>query len=259
MVTCREVADILEEIAPKSLAETWDNPGFLIGGQNDSAEKILVALDVTEEVVDEAIAGGFEVIIAHHPLIFHGIKQIHTDSTEGRVLQKILRHGLAIFAAHTNLDSAKGGVNDVLAASIGLTIDKPLAEDGHLGRVGHLSKDLAPVDFALHVKKTLGAPMVRLSGAGQTKVKTIAVLGGSGASFLERAAEVGADAFLTGDMRYHEAQRAESLGLWVVDAGHFWTEMPIVEALAERLRQTFASQAVQIVSYAKQRDTFRFI
>ncbi len=242
MVTCQNVMEVMERIAPKRLAEDWDNPGLLVGSPAQKVTRILVCLDVSDAVLERAKTEGAELIVSHHPLIFRGLKKLRTDTPLGARLQSLLKDDIAVLAAHTNLDSAKGGVNDVLAKAIGLTkIEGFLpAEDGELaglGRVGRLEAPEPIEAFAERVKAALPVAHIRLVKAGERPVQKVALCSGSGAEFIERAAFLGADAYVTGDVKYHDAQHATELGLHVIDGGHFGTEFPVVRALTGRLRQ----------------------
>lgn len=264
MIKCRNVMDVMERIAPKKLAEDWDNPGLLVGSPNDEVRRVLVCLDVRETIVKRAAAEDFQMIVAHHPVIFRGLKKLRTDLPDGRLLGALLRAGVAVFAAHTNLDSVEGGVNDVLAARIGLN-PETIAPLGHadelsesLGRVGKLPAPMEARAFAEQVKKGLGAINIRFVSGGDHPVKKVGLCSGSGAEFIERAALLGCDAFVTGDVRYHDAQRAAALGIHVVDAGHFATEQPVVEILAKRLAEELGDK-VEIVADAAARDFFEIL
>ena len=264
MTTCRDVMEAMERIAPKRLAEDWDNPGLLVGSPDDEVRRVLVCLDVREETAARAQAEGFQMIVAHHPVIFRGLKKLRTDLPDGRLLGALLRANVAVFAAHTNLDCAEGGVNDVLAARIGLE-PETIAPLGHaetisesLGRVGKLLAPMEAKAFAEQVKKGLGIPSVRFVSGGNHSVKKVGLCSGSGAEFIERAAFLGCDAFVTGDVRYHDAQRAAALGIHVVDAGHFSTEQPVVEILAARLAEALGGKA-DIVADTTARDFFETI
>ena len=264
MIKCRDVMEIMERIAPKQLAEDWDNPGLLVGSPDDEIRRILVCLDVREETVERAKAEDFQMIVAHHPVIFKGLKKLRTDLPDGRLLGALIRSGIAVFAAHTNLDCAEGGVNDELAKRIGLD-PKTIVPLGNadslsesLGRVGKLP---APIDvkaFTEQVKKGLGVNNVRFVSGGEHPVKKIGLCSGSGAEFIERAAFMGCDAFVTGDVRYHDAQRAAALGIHVIDAGHFATEHPVVEILATRLSEELVDK-VKVIADDYARDFFETI
>ena len=261
MVKCQDVMQAMERIAPRRLAEAWDNPGLLIGSPADEVRKILVALDVREETIEQAIEDGCDLIVTHHPLIFRGVKAVRTDDATGRKIARLIRADIAVFAAHTNLDSAAGGVNDVLAERLGLVSPVSLVEgaaDGEpgLGRIGELPAPLSLEDFAAFVKTHLELSALRVVCAGSHAVHRVALCGGSGAEFIGRAAAKGADVYVTGDVKYHDAERAVGLGIHVLDAGHFATEQPIVASLAARLSNALG-KAVEIVAETRSSDFFQ--
>lgn len=266
MVRVQEVMEALERIAPKRLAEDWDNPGLLVGSPEGEVARVLVALDVSDQVVKTAIREGAGMIVAHHPLIFRAIKKIRTDTPLGARLQMLLSHDIAVAAAHTNLDIAKGGVNDVLAAAVGLqnlksfvVVEKTDAGEESLGRIGYLTKSMPIEAFARQVAAALPIDSMRLVKAGEHLVQKVALCSGSGAEFIERAAFLGADAYLTGDVRYHDAQHAAELGIHVIDAGHFGTEFPVVEVLAKCLKEELAEKQVSILHDSASKDFFTVI
>ncbi len=264
MIKCRDVMDVMERIAPKRLAEDWDNPGLLVGSPSDEVRRVLVCLDVREETAARARTEDFQMIVAHHPVIFRGLKKLRTDLPDGRLLGVLLRTGVAVFAAHTNLDCVEGGVNDVLAARIGLVPETiaPLGSaeslSASLGRVGKLPVPMEAKAFAEQVKKGLGAAHIRFVSGGDRPVKKVGLCSGSGAEFIERAAMLGCDAYVTGDVRYHDAQRAAALGIHVIDAGHFATEQPVVGILAAKLAEEFAGK-VEVVADDSARDFIEII
>lgn len=259
----------LENIAPKRFAEDWDNPGLLVGALNQDIHKILVCLDVSDAVVEQAIASGADMIIAHHPLIFRGMKKLRTDLPLGRRIQLLLKHDIAVAAAHTNLDIAEGGVNDVLAGAIGLSklssfVIESQDVDGSvlsMGRMGSLPAPMAVQDFARQIRDALPTDHVRLVDAGARPVRKVAICSGSGAEFIQKAAFMGADAYVTGDVKYHEAQQAVELGMHVIDAGHFGTEYPVVEVLKTRLAEELAEAkgSVEVVADQFAKDFFTVI
>lgn len=268
MVKCQTIMDALERLAPQHLAEDWDNPGLLVGSPEQEVHRLLICLDVSEAVIDHAIAAGADMIIAHHPLIFRGIKKVRTDLPLGRKLQKLLQHNIAVAAAHTNLDIAVGGVNDVLAQAIGLEklsnfVITSQDADGNiesLGRIGTLPQPMHIHDFAEQVRNALPTKFVRLVDAGERPVRKVALCSGSGAEFIDKAAQMGADAYVTGDVKYHEAQHAVDLGIHVIDAGHFGTEFPVVEVLAERLREELAAEkTISILTDTFSQDFFQVV
>ena len=356
MIKCQVLVEAMEKIAPRYLAEDWDNVGLLIGNPSQEINKVITCLDVTEAIIDRAIAENYNMIIAHHPFLFKSIKKIATDKPLGRMIQKILSHNIAIFAAHTNLDTTIGGVNDVLAQKLDLVelkpliisyreeilklgvnvpvdyaqkvreaiakagagaIDnysdcsfsyegigrfKPLAganpfigqqdkvaqvnevhietilpaklknrvikammkvhpyevpaydiiptqnvyHENGLGRIGKMKEVMDLETFAKKVKANLPGDTFRMVKANDKLVKKVALCSGAGIDFLDRAVMQGADTYVTGDVKYHEAQHAQELGINLIDAGHFGTELPIVEKLAEYLQQENINKKWQI-------------
>ena len=268
MLSCQVVMNALERIAPRHLAEDWDNTGLLVGSYAQKVERILVSLDVDDTVVAEAIERSADMIVAHHPAIFRGMKQLRTDLPLGRRLAALLTHGIAVAAAHTNLDITRGGVNDVLAERLGLeklstfiTTEQADGSAESLGRIGTLPAPMRIEDFAHSVCKRLGVSHVRLVRAADRPVRRVAVVGGAGAEFIDTAVRRGADVYLTGDVKYHEAQRAVEQGMHIIDAGHFGTERPVLPVLADLLRAGLAAEhgTVEILVTEKQRDVFDVI
>lgn len=369
-VKCQVVIEALERLAPRKLAEEWDNVGLQLGSPAQETVKVIVALDLNEAVVTQAEAKGANLIVCHHPLIFKPLSKIRTDLPEGRLLARLIKADIAVYAAHTNLDIAAGGVNDVLAGRLGLRSIEGLAATGEeklckltvfvpeshwqktadamtragaghigeysnctfrtrgtgsflpleganpyigsrgkleeveeirletilpesisrrvvkamlaahpyeeaaydlyplnnqakqyaLGRIGLLPQPLEAQAFVDLVKSALGVDKLRVAGMRDKVVHKVALCGGSGASLLGKAAFAGADAYLTGDVKYHEAQGAAEAGLLLLDAGHFATEWPVVEML----RAYLTSEAQKLkwkleIEGAMQEDVFSCI
>lgn len=350
-IRCQTLLDALEQWAPPAYAEDWDNPGLTVGARDAAISRVLVALTPDEAAADAAIAAGAQLLLTHHPLIFKPLKQINTDTAVGRTVLKLAAHGVAHYCAHTNLDIAPGGVNDVLAAALGLSSMEPLADvarevcykvmvyvpAGHeeavrqamcaagagcvgryscctfqargtgtflpgegtspflgeagkleyadeyrletivpqsalpavlramreshpyeevaydvfrleqggaargIGRVGDLAQPVTLREFLALVGDRLGCDHLSYQTGGRDAdaraIRRVAICGGSGASYLDAAKRAGADVYLTGDVKYHDGQTARQLGVAVVDAGHFATERPIVQALADFARR----------------------
>ena len=244
---CQTVMGIMEKLAPKRLAESWDNPGLQLGSPEQEISKIMVCLDVSRPVVDKAVELGADMIISHHPvLLFKGLLSIRTDTYDGELLQKILTHNIAVYSAHTNLDIAQGGCNDILARRWGLEKVEGLSvtddETGEaLGRIGSLPAPVSLDEFAQMICDTIECNHVRLVRGGSHMVQRVALCSGAGADFIAKAKFKGAHVYVTGDVKYHEAQQAVKLGLNLIDAGHFATEFPMVKAVAHYLRQELSA------------------
>ncbi|HIY53125.1 MAG TPA: Nif3-like dinuclear metal center hexameric protein [Candidatus Agathobaculum merdavium] len=239
-MTVQEILTFLEGFAPVELAEHWDNVGLLCGDRQQPVTAVLCALDVTEQVIEEAAARGAELVVAHHPAIFTSVSRVTTDDVTGRVLRAAIKHDIAIICMHTNADSTWGGVNDALASALFLTgvVNMEGGDNRVLGRVGDLPREMQPREFAAYVKECLRAGGVRFCDGGKP-IHRVAVGGGACGKMMDDAKAKGADAFVIGDCSYDLMQRAQSIGLTLVDAGHFPTENPIAAVFAERIVGAF--------------------
>lgn len=259
----RDIVKILNDMAPPALAEEWDNVGLLVGRQDAPVKRLMVALDFSESVLEQAIRDKADMVVTHHPVIFKGVRQLTDGHWHTRLLLDAAANHIAVYSAHTNLDSAAGGVNDVLARILGLEHVEGLnGEHGNLagiGRIGSLPVPMALAEFAGNVKKILKLERMAYVDGGRT-VRRVAVCGGSGMDFLDAVREAGADTFVTGDVKYHEAQEAAGLGINLIDAGHQGTELPVVNSLADRLalRLTKEDYAVDI-RIASEAPVIRFL
>lgn len=346
-IKCQVVMEAMDALAPRQLAEEWDNVGLLVGSPCDKLHNIVVALDVTPEVVDFALEREADMIIAHHPLIFKAIRNLRTDLPLGKLLQRLIKADIAVYAAHTNLDIADGGVNDVLAAALGLEHCEVLsvtnseklvklvvfvpeshgeavrlaltkAGAGHignyshcsfqttglgtflplqgtapfigkagqletvaevrletimpekisrkvikamlkahpyeepaydlysventgksfgLGRIGKLTRAVPLTEFSAKVKEVLKVKALNVVGSPDKLIRKVAVCGGSGASLLSKAVFAGADALVTGDVRYHDGQEALAFQIALIDGGHFATERLVVPCITQYLKK----------------------
>ncbi len=225
---------VMEEIAPRALAADFDNVGLLVGTDRTDICQVLVALDCTPAVAREAVERGADLVLTHHPSFFSGVKRILPDDPDTAATFILLRGGVGHFVAHTNLDAATGGVNDVLCGLLGLAEAGPLPPDG-LGRVGTLRGMTGLSDFSRRVARALNAP-VRFTGDPQAIVRKVCVVGGSGGSELAQAAAAGADTFVTGELKHSAALAAGTLGVNCVVAGHYETEAVVLPNLIERLQ-----------------------
>lgn len=238
----QDFSTAIEALAPLELAMEWDNVGLQIGAPQSQVKTILVTLTVTMDTVQIARAQGVDLIVAHHPVIFKPLRQIRTDHPEGTLLNALLRHDISVYVAHTNLDQAAYGLNYWLAREVGLENSRVLipvhgSTDAGLGRIG----DIAPIalgDFAEQLEGLWG-DRVRVVGDGKQTIARVALVGGSGGDFVQQAKDAGADVLVTGDVSYHDAMDARSVGLAVLDAGHFATERVMVSEVAQYLEDRF--------------------
>ncbi|MDI9484441.1 MAG: Nif3-like dinuclear metal center hexameric protein [Bacillota bacterium] len=242
--TVQDFCSCMEKLAPLELALDWDNVGLQIGEPARPVSAALVTLTVTMETVEKAADEGADLIIAHHPVIFKPVRQIRTDTPEGGLLAALLKHELSVYVAHTNLDQAEYGVNHWLAREAGLDDDQVLvAANGStagLGRIGSI-RPVSLGEYAGRLEALWGVP-IRVVGDKQRTVARVAVVGGSGGDFVQHAKAAGADVLVTGDVSYHDAVDALSLGLSVLDAGHFSTEQLMIREVAAYLQKEFGEQ-----------------
>ncbi len=243
MSTVANLRDYCLSLAPAAWKEDWDNVGLLCGHQDQELSKILVALDVTMAVAQEAAEKGAQLIVSHHPLLF-SMKSLSDETETGALLLYLASHHIAVISLHTNLDSAPGGVNDCLAAALGLTnIRTFTGEDHGIGRIGEVSPQSLK-DFAVFAVKALKAGGLRYADGGK-HVHRVAVGGGSCMDFLPQAMAAGCDTFLTGDIKYHQFQKAAALGVNLIDAGHFPTEDLVCSPLCRNLAAAFPEIQVE--------------
>ena len=230
----KEFCEMMEAIAPKSLALDFDNVGLLIAPDHDDISKILVALDLTVTVAQEAIDGGYDLVLTHHPIFFEPVRSISPSVCETAAAYRLIRHGIGHFSAHTNLDACSGGVNDTLAGLLHLTDVKPLPPE-NLGRMGTLPQPMPFREFAVLCESVLHA-RGRFTGDFDRMIRTVALIGGSGGGDTANVYESGCDAFVTGEMKHHEALQAEFLGINCCVLGHYETEFPVMKTLISRLQ-----------------------
>ncbi len=241
MSIIKEVFNAMNEIAPFNLAEQWDNSGLLIGDMNDNVTKSLICLDVTDDIVDEAIEKNCELIISHHPLIFTPLKSISTQS----IYAKLIKNDIGVISAHTNFDIANGGINDIIVEKLNAKITQNYIEPTFdntigLGKIATLEDKFSAEDFAEKLKRIFHSTVIRYNDTVK-KISKIAICSGSGGSILPIISNQNVDAFITGDVKHDQFIDAQREGLTIFDAGHFYTENIALENLAQRLSDKLPS------------------
>ncbi|MBQ3507700.1 MAG: Nif3-like dinuclear metal center hexameric protein [Clostridia bacterium] len=237
-MTIRELYAALEEKLPRSLSCDWDNDGISCCPDYQAAVTgILIALDPTEDAVEEAIQRGCNVLLTHHPMLFRGLKSVDGRDTGSRKVIRMIQNGITAMAFHTRLDVADGGVNDILATRLGLTALEPFGDNSNpagksVGRVGTLPRDMGIDEFIQTVKTALDLPAVVFAGCGKP-VRRVAVVGGAGDDDIFAAVAAGADTYITGELRYHQLCDAPYGEMNLIMAGHYHTEAPVLDRLAE--------------------------
>lgn len=254
MTTVKDILNFIQELAPVYMKEDWDNVGLNCGRMDKPVSTILVALDPFEDVCQEALEIGADLIVTHHALLWKpGF--ITDQDAQGRNTLFLIENNIACINAHTNLDCAPGGVNDILAAKLGLQDIKVIAPKGEdiqgrpwgLLREG-ITREQTLAEFMTTVKKRLGCPGLRYVDSGR-HVNKVAVGGGACAGEMRKAASAGCDTFVTADVRYNQFWDAKELGINLIDAGHFYTENPVCTYLTEKLRAQFPEINVAMSSW----------
>ena len=253
-----EILSYITEVAPIHWQESYDNSGLLVGDANALVDKVLLTLDLTEKVIDEAIENSFHLVISHHPLIFKGLKNILVDDTTGRIITKAIKHDISIAAMHTNIDNSFYGVNRVLAEQLGLkdlnilhpniSASQPLGDSETQvgsGMIGTLENEMSEKDFLRLIKEKLNIAAIRHTELLNKPIKKVAICGGSGAFLINDAKRCGADAYITADLKYHDFFDADN-ELLIIDAGHFETEQFTKQLFADIILKKNPKFAVQI-------------
>lgn len=233
-ITAGELYAQLGERIPCSLSCSWDNDGLSVcADRGQPIKKILLALDPDGYAVDYAVNGGYDCLITHHPLIFSGLKMINQNDPIAKKALKLIAGGVTAMGFHTRLDAVSGGVNDTLAALLGLSDIETFGENGEeIGRIGHLPSPISADEFASLVKERLGAPVVTYASCGKPVYK-VGMVGGGGADEAHLAEAAGADTYLTGELKYHQLCDAPYSNMNMFEAGHYYTEFPVLQRLRE--------------------------
>lgn len=251
MTSIKDILTVLENIAPLHLQESYDNAGLIVGDPETAVTGILFCLDSTEAIVDEAIAKGCNLVVAHHPIVFRGLKRLNGATYVERTVIKAVRENVALYAIHTNLDNVyRQGVNSKIAEKLGLVrtrvlAPRPAQEEIGAGLLGELAAPMDELSFLKHVKAVMQAGCVRYTTLRGKPVQYVAVCGGSGSFLLPEALKAGADAFVTADFKYHEFFDAEGR-LVIADIGHYESEQYTIELLFQIIREKFPNFALHL-------------
>lgn len=240
-VAIEKFVELIESVAPKELALDWDNSGLLIKCK-ETINSVLITLDVTPEIMKEAVERGCDMILSHHPLIFSAMKKIDNDDCTGALVMEFIRNGISLYCAHTSFDRARGGMGDALAEKLGLCDTKaPQGSEDDYMRVGKLKESLSGKEFAEVVKQRLECSILKVSDENFGAVENVAVAGGSGGELLAQAKKMGAEALVTGEAKHHQYLEARGLEILLIEAGHFETEQlfakQIFSSLQSRLNE----------------------
>ena len=260
MTQVLDIVNKMEKFAPSRLKEDFDNVGLMVGDKNKAVKKVLLALDCTIKVIEEAKEKNTDLIITHHPLIFIKPKSITTDTIQGQKIIELIKNDIALYSSHTNLDAAKGGINEKIAEMLGIEdsrlIDKNTRdEEAGIGRIGQLANETTLHEFIQKVKSDLSIDNLRVV-RGRDTVKTVAVINGSGQDFIGRAIAMGADTIVTGDTTYHFAADYKEMGINIIDAGHFNTEWPVFIKVMDGIKNDFSD--IEFIVSEEAEDPYDF-
>ena len=263
MATIADVVRVIESFAPVDIQENWDNCGLCAGSPDAELTGVLVGFDCTRALIDEAVECGANMVVTHHPLIFHGLKKVDEADPVGDALIRAIRAGVAVYCAHTSADKAPGGVSWAIARRLGLENVSVLAYDAAvspegfscgLGIIGDLPEALSSDRAIEKVKEAFGLPYVRCSRPSDGLIRRVAACGGAGSSLVDRARAAGAQLYLCGDVSYHHFFTPE--GFMVMDIGHYESEIDIVSILFSLIQKNFPTFAVRIAQKSNNNPVF---
>ena len=255
----KDIIKVIEDFAPLSIQEGWDNSGLCVGSPEDEVTSVLLALDCTPALVDEAVACGADMIVTHHPLIFSGLKKISPEDMTGLAVIKAIKAGIAIYAAHTNADKVLEGVSGAMAARLGLENVTVLDDEGEgtgLGAVGDFPEPMTSEAALTLVKERFSLKVVKASRPVEGLVSRVAMCGGSGGSLIAAARRSGAQLYISGDISYHNFFTPE--GFMIMDIGHYESEIDIVDILFALITKKFPTFAVRITQNINSNPIYYF-
>lgn len=273
-IKVRDVVEAIEDVAPLSLQESWDNSGLLIGYEYSDVNKALTCLEINNDIMEEALAKNVDMIVTHHPLIFGAIRSLCMSNYKDSIIMKLISSGISVYSCHTPFDKVKGGNNDIIAARLGLTSIKNLrgedvesvskmiekADEADIGRTGKFKNPLRfrQVLDLVSSELELSLRQIRAVGSLELDISKVGICTGAGADLLDMAAASGCELFITGDVKYHEAQTAKELGICIIDAGHYGTEKFFGAAMKEKLSKHFGDN-IEIIESEVSIDPFQVL
>lgn len=260
MIKVNNIIKEMELLAPTYLKEDFDNVGLMVGDKNKEVKKVLLALDCTLKVIEEAKKENVELIITHHPLIFKRPSSITTDNLQGKKIIELIKNDISLYSSHTNLDSVENGLNDTIVSILGFDNFKILEKNKRddkagLGRIVSLNESIQLEDLISKIKKSLNINNLRVV-KGKDKVNKIAIINGSGQDFIGKAVALGADCIITGDTTYHFASDYKEMEISILDVGHFASEQITFFNVMENLKEKFKD--VEFITSTVEEDPFSF-
>ena len=260
MIKVNNIINEMELLAPTYLKEDFDNVGLMVGDKNKEVKKVLLALDCTLKVIEEAKKENVDLIITHHPLIFKRPSSITTDTLQGKKIIELIKNDISLYSSHTNLDSVENGLNDTIVSILGFDNSKILEKNKRddkagLGRIVSLNESIQLEDLISKIKKSLNINNLRVV-KGKDKVNKIAIINGSVQDFISKAVALGADCIITGDTTYHFASDYKEMEISILDVGHFASEQITFFNVMENLKEKFKD--VEFITSTVEEDPFSF-
>lgn len=255
-----DIINEMEKLAPTYLKEDFDNVGLMVGDKKKDVKKVLLALDCTLNVIEEAKREKVDLIITHHPLIFRKPSNITTDTLQGKKIIELIKNDISLYSSHTNLDSVENGLNSTIVSLLGfgegviLEVNKR-EESAGLGRIVSLNESIYLDELVAKVKKVLNINHLRVV-KGDEKITKIAIINGSGQDFIGKAVSLGADCIITGDTTYHFASDYKEMGITILDVGHFASEQLVFFNVMKRLEEKFDD--IEFITSKVEEDPFKF-
>lgn len=248
-----EIKNFMESWAKDDYQLSWDNSGSQIEFKGYT-ESVMLALDISDKVIDKAIKMNSKLIITHHPMFFSGEKRIIEGTYRGDNIIKLIKNNISVFSYHTSMDIASDGVNDTLFEKLNLVNKKnfTLEEEKEMGLVGEFEKTYSLEGLLKFLEEKLDVKKIKVYGRDKREIKKVAILGGSGADFISAAKNLGLDAYITGDIKYHDGQRAYEEGIILIDVGHFYSEKIILQKIEKRLKENFSN----LIFYIEEENSF---
>ncbi|MEG0297837.1 MAG: Nif3-like dinuclear metal center hexameric protein [Clostridium sp.] len=263
MKKVKDIIKVMEKFAPSYLKESYDNIGLMVGSNDKEVKKILLALDATLDVINEAVSKDVDLIITHHPLIFKKPSSITMDSLQGEKIITLIKNDISLYSSHTNLDSVTGGINETIAKLIGLDTSSLIHESSSynekscgLGRIQKLNKTITLDEMISKVKAVFNVNSLRVV-KGKDTVSKVAVINGSGQDFIAKAVKMGADCIITGDTTYHFASDYLEMGISIIDLGHFASEWIVFLKVIEEATKDI--KEVEFITSENVRDPYTFV
>lgn len=254
----KHLIEIIESISPSDTAESWDNCGWQVSCAGEEVKTVLVALEVTNQVIDEAIEEGAELILTHHPLLFSGIKKVDEGDVIGGYLFRLIQKGISVYSCHTSFDKAADGNNDYLGQLLELKNIRPFDRDNGLCRKGDTLFEITMAELMHRAAEAFAIDESHFRSVGDLSgsITTVGWCTGAGSEFIKDAFDEGCDLYITGDVKYHEAQMAKEMGICVLDAGHYGSEKIFTENMADQLRAACSGEDLDVIESVRDLNPF---